>query len=289
MSSGRAEPPESSRGTAAGLWRLTRPGNVAIAALAVAIGAAVGPFPLAWSGTLGWAMAVAALVTAGGNSLNDVADLEVDRINKPWRPLPAGMLSSEAAVTWSVLLVAAGVALSLALPPPCRLIAAFAVVAVVLYDLWGKGQPLVGNLMVAFTSALAFLFGSLAVGHGLWGAIPAGIAFLFHLAREVVKDLEDMDADHQTGLRTLPLVIGERGARITAITVLMLLVFALPVPWLTGWLGRWYLGIAVIGVGGPALIVAAGLRKSRENRHYGRYAVLLKWDMLVGLAAVLAG
>jgi 4-hydroxybenzoate polyprenyltransferase len=142
---------------------------------------------------------------------------------------------------------------------------------------------------VAFTSALAFLFGSLAVERGLWGLIPAGVAFLFHLAREVVKDLEDMEADGQRRLRTWPLVVGERGARLSAAITLLLLAVVLPLPWAAGWLGPWYLAIAVAGVGVPALWLAWGLRRPRESAGYGRYAVILKWDMLVGLAAVLVG
>ena len=269
--------------------RLTRPGNVAIAALAVLVGSATGPHPLVLSAQLGWAALVASVITAGGNVLNDVADIGVDRLNKPWRALPSRAIGARGATIWAGTLLAIGIGASLPLSVPCRWIALFAVGAVILYDLWGKGRPFIGNFLVAFVSALVFVFGSLAVGAGLWGLIPAGIAFFFHLAREIIKDLEDLDADRQGGLRTLPLVAGEAVARRMTNVILVLLILALPVPFLADWLGMAYLVVAVAGVGAPAAYLIWSLRSQRAPEVYGRLARLLKWDMLVGLAAVLVG
>ena len=142
---------------------LTRPGNVGIAALAVAVGGWTGARGISDWVTMGWAMAAAALITAAGNTLNDVADVAVDRINKPHRPLPSGAVNRTAATLFAILLFAAGLAATIPLPAGCRLIAVVAVGGVVLYDLWGKGQPLIGNFLVALISSFAFPFGSIAV------------------------------------------------------------------------------------------------------------------------------
>lgn len=268
---------------------LTRPGNVAIGALAVVVGALTGPAAVEAWGPLLWAVAAAALITAGGNVLNDVADVEVDRLNKPHRPLPSGAVSRRSASAWAIVLFAGGLAAALPLPAACRLIALFAVAGVTLYDLWAKGRPLFGNFLVAFISGLAFLFGSLAVGRGAWGLIPAGLAFLFHFPREIIKDLEDMQADRSAGLNTFPLRAGEGAARRTAQVVLLFLFAALFAPRAWGWLGWGYMAIAAVGVGGPVLFVIVRLSSASDAPAYGRMARLLKWDMLVGLAAILAG
>lgn len=143
--------------------------------------------------------------------------------------------------------------------------------------------------MVALIAGFAFPFGSLAVGRGWWGGIPALLAFLFHLAREIVKDLEDLEADRSGGLNTLPIFAGERVARRTAQAVLVGLLLFIPVPVAAGWLGWRYAVIAGIGVGLPAIHLLMGLGFAREEADYRRYQRLLKWDMIVGLLAVLAG
>lgn len=274
------------------LWafiRLTRPHNVVIAGVAVLVGGVVGPDPVGSRGVLAWAMISAALITAAGNTLNDVADVQIDRVNKPDRPLASGAIGIRSGIAFSVLLFAGGLAAAYPLPAGGRVIAAVAVALICLYDLWGKGQPLAGNGLVAVVSSTAFVYGGVAVGQGAWGLIPGGLALFFHLAREIIKDLEDMHADRTAGLRTWPLVAGEHIARRTAQAVLLLLLVALIVPVLAEWLGNAYLIIALAGVGVPVALVIRGLAIDREPAFYGRLALFLKWDMLVGLAAVLAG
>lgn len=272
-----------------GFIQLTRPHNAVIASIAVIVGAVMGPDRvMVWSLVL-WAALSAALLTAGGNTLNDVRDVEVDRINKPHRPLASGLINLRSATIWAFVLLAGGVASSMPLPPVCRWIAIGSAGMICLYDMWGSGQPLLGNLMVSFLTGLAFLFGSLAVGHGWWGMIPGVIAFFFSVGREIIKDLEDMDADRQGGLRTWPLVAGETSARRMARLVLVLLLLCLPLPTLLSWLGPGYLLIALTGVGVPVLMIILNLDRPREASVYGRLQIILKWDMLVGLLAVLIG
>ncbi len=268
---------------------ITRPHNVAIAAGAVAVGALTGPGPPADAGALGWAALAAALITAGGNTLNDVVDVAVDAINKPGRPLPSGRIDRSTARWLAIALLATGLAAALPLSTGCFGIAAGSIGLIVLYDLWGGGWPLVGNLLVSLLTATAFLFGSLATGGGIRGLIPGVFAFFFDLGREIIKDLEDAGADRAGGLRTLPIVRGERAARYLARGALLALLAVLPVPVLAGWLDLPFLLIVAPGVGVPVVLIAAGLSRPREAAAYRRYQIVLKVDMIVGLLAVLAG
>ena len=271
------------------LLHLTRPGNVALAAMAVAVGAWTGPGGIGNWIPMAWAMVAAARIDAAGNTLNDVADVEVDRVNKPQRPLPSGRVTRRGASVWAAVLFTGGLAATIPLPGGCRAIAIAAVAGIVAYDLWWKGLPLIGNLAVAVISSFAFPFGSLAVAKWPWGFIPATLAFLFHLAREVIKDLEDMEADRSADLRTFPVLAGDRSATIVARGILILLVSALFVPWAAGWLGIGYLVIGVLGVGGPALYVVVRLRPGESTALYGHLSRALKWDMVIGLVAILVG
>jgi geranylgeranylglycerol-phosphate geranylgeranyltransferase len=271
------------------LWQLIRPGNVLLAALSAGVGALVGPHPILAPHSLGWAALAAGLVTAGGNVLNDVTDVAIDRVNKPHRPLPRGRVSTRLAGLWGVLLLAGALASAWPLSIVCRWIVLGSVVGVVFYDLWGKRIPLVGNLIVAVVSGLVFPFGALAAGTGLFGAIPGGLAFLMHLAREVIKDLQDEPADRTAGRRTLPIAAGTSVARRMVRMTLVVLLIALPLPHLLGWLGLGYVLVALIGVGVPVLNVLIRLTRPLTHDEFGELARILKWDMPVGLAAVLIG
>ncbi|MFC1559258.1 UbiA family prenyltransferase, partial [Gemmatimonadota bacterium] len=127
--------------TVRGLLRLTRPDNWAIAAIAVVAGALTGPDRIAYWTPVIWAVLTAVLFTAGGMVLNDVTDIAIDRVNKAYRPLPAGMVSRSAAIVWTVVLLGMGVATLIPLPPVCRWVAFGSLGAIILYDLWGSRQP----------------------------------------------------------------------------------------------------------------------------------------------------
>lgn len=57
----------------------------------------------------------------------------------------------------------------------------------------------------------------------------AGLATVAH---KIVKNLEDIGGDHEEGLNTLPIAIGERRALLVALVVLALAVITSPLPYL---------------------------------------------------------
>lgn len=77
---------------------------------ALALSSAAGA---AWPALIPWLLATlaATLAYAGGTTLNDVADLEFDRLHRPERALPSGTISRRAAATMGSLQLAAGFSL----------------------------------------------------------------------------------------------------------------------------------------------------------------------------------
>ena len=73
-------------------------------------------------------------------------------------------------------------------------------------------------MAVAYLTASIFLFGGAFAGiEGLVRNIPiAAITFLATIAREVLKDAEDVEGDAIGGARTLPMIIGIRGTGMVA-------------------------------------------------------------------------
>ena len=132
----------------------------------------------------GW-FAVLAVVCfyAGGVVLNDVCDVELDRRERPERPLPAAAVSVRSAANLAQALLAAGAAAACgaafaARSPWPALVGAGLTAAIWVYDRHAKGTPL-GPLVMGACRGLAWLLGMTAAGGPAgppqW-AIPAGMA-----------------------------------------------------------------------------------------------------------------
>ncbi len=212
--------------------RLVRAGNVAVSFVGTVIGGvAARAVGLGLTHEL-WLLLVlagcsTALVTAGGNVLNDVLDLEGDRLNHPDRPLVTGAIPPSAARRLTVGLFVGGivVAVPVAIVAPwVGVILAVAVAALLAYELRWKARGFVGNLTVGGLTAMVFLYGGAAVGAPLVVVPFAAMAFLATVSREVIKDMEDVAGD--TGRSTVPKVRGmgaaaalARGAVVAAIAL----------------------------------------------------------------------
>ncbi|MEW6751596.1 MAG: geranylgeranylglycerol-phosphate geranylgeranyltransferase [Candidatus Latescibacterota bacterium] len=266
---------------------LARPVNCLVTALSVAVGALTAGTALPPGRALLAALS-ALLVAAAGNALNDVQDLAADRINRPHRPLPSGRLGRRAALWGAAGLAAAGWALAAWVSPAHLLLACTVTGLLALYDLRLKSTVLWGNVVVGLAAACAFPYGALAAGGLGRSWIPAGFAFLFHLGREIIKDLEDQAGDRASGLVTLPLRCGERrAARLATGVYALLLVFTL-LPWLAGIYGLGYLGL-VVAVDLLVVYVLVRLHAGLGRLPGDLLGRLLKADMLLGLLAVVAG
>lgn len=175
--------------------------------------------------------------------LNDYFDRETDRINAPQRPIPAGMVSPADALVLSIVVALLGLA-SAALLSPAALAAAAAVwVLGVAYNWRLKRAGLAGNLLVALSVGMTFVFGGIAVGHigdrlVIWfGAL----AMLFDLGEEIAADAMDVEGDRRTGSRSLAVVLGPRRALGIAAGIFGAVVLVSMIPFAFGWLAPVYL------------------------------------------------
>jgi len=264
------------------LIEITRPLNCVITFLSVLLGGWLGtstvPSPLLL------AALSAAFITGGGNVLNDLCGVAEDKINKPQRPLPSGRLSSKTATIFTIFLLLLGLSLGFTLPTPTPLIAVIAVIGLVFYNIWLKGVPLIGNLLVGALGGLAFLYGGFAtqtVHPALW---PALFATLFHLGREILKDLEDIAGDQILSGSTLPLSWGKTSARASVICIFSILILLLPLPAILDIYGTPYL--ILVGILAVLLVyVLVYFLKDDTPASLYRLNILLKAGMMLGLSA----
>jgi geranylgeranylglycerol-phosphate geranylgeranyltransferase len=241
-------------------FRLVRPANVAVAFVGTVVGglaaAAVGFEP---SRTLASLLLLAAastgLVTAAGNVLNDLGDLEGDRLNHPERPLVTGEVTPRAARRLAVGLFVAGVviAVPVALVEPwVGVILAVAIAGLLAYELRWKARGLVGNLAVGGLTAMVFLYGGAAAGRPVVVLPFAAMAFLATVSREVIKDMEDVAGD--TSRRTVPKVLGMGAASRLARGAVGAAIALSVTPFL------WYLGPrSPAGIAYAVVVLAADL------------------------------
>ena len=183
--------------------RLARIGNVVITFLSVECAGILCGVDIARSWRIFVSAIAASLVMAGGNAVNDLFDVDIDRINRPNRPLAAGKMSAERAKAFYMFSTALGLLASAAINSYTFLIALGASIIVFFYSYKLKRAVFSGNFAVALTTGLTFIFAGTAV-NDIADVYPAAVfAFLTNLIREIIKDAEDVKGDGQVGVKTI--------------------------------------------------------------------------------------
>ncbi|HXH28055.1 MAG TPA: UbiA family prenyltransferase [Candidatus Polarisedimenticolia bacterium] len=183
----------------------------------------------------------AAFLNAASNVINQVHDLEIDRRNKPHRPLPSGAISRTASLrfatvlyllavvpTWAVVIHPRTAWVDKITAPPaaheCFYIYLAGLILTFIYSdpAWGRTKRFGfwANLTIALPrGCLLKVAGWSMVGSVLhlepW--YIGAIFMLFLLGATSSKDFSDMDGDAAHGCRTLPIRLGvRRAARLIA-------------------------------------------------------------------------
>lgn len=268
--------------------QITRPNNVLIAFLSVWIAAIVagGIDPIL---NLVLVSVSAALITVGANVINDIFDVEIDRINKPNRPLPSGNVSiREAYFLFSGSYLIAWI-MAWMVNYHVFLVALIFGLLLILYSYRFKRMVLVGNFVVSLATGMAFIYGGMAVNRIEGTFFPALFAFFFHFGREIIKDLQDVEGDRARGANTLAVVYGTKTALITTSIIFMLLIILTLIPYISKLYGVIYIIIILTGIYPVLVIVLYKCWKSPDPGTLGKMSNLLKADMLVGLLAIYFG
>lgn len=233
------------------------------------------------------------LFTGAGNAMNDIKDAEIDKTAHPMRPLPSGQLTLSQAGRFTSLLwvlsVAAHVGGLMAVEAavsiylPTVLIYILAVVLMVTYDHGPatKNRGLSGNIVISLLVGAVILYGASAVG-GF--ALPViwwifGVVFLTNLAREMVKDCMDMEAD-QGSRQTLPMTYGKERVRMAAYIVIMGALVCLYVPF---WKGPFQFGQIALQI--PAILTLITLNGPMVQGKDALVAGRIRMAMLLGLVS----
>jgi geranylgeranylglycerol-phosphate geranylgeranyltransferase len=227
------------------------------------------------------------LVTAGGNMLNDYYDVGIDRVNKPHRPIPSGRVGMKETLYLSALFFIAAIITVYFIRLEALVIGLVNVALLIVYAKALKRTVLLGNFTVAYLTGSTFLFGASLFGvDGLIALMPLFLlAFLSTAAREIVKDIEDVEGDSKDGAVTFPIRYGEKPAIYLAVFFGVAAILFSPLPYFMNILSIYYFYVLPIGI--LCFVYAIGVLLSKKD--YAKSSKFFKIAMFLALAAFIVG
>ena len=227
---------------------------------------------------------------AAGNALNDLSDVEIDKIAHPSRPLANGSIS----ISETKMLIGLLSLLSVASLLGCLNLmegsqaytAGIYVAAVVLMITYDHGprtkqKGLIGNIAISSLVAAVVLYGASSI-EGLDALLcwyVAGVVFFVNLAREIIKDCQDMEADSDSR-QTLPMKIGKENSRMVAYVLTLIGIVFLYIPY---WQGPFLFGQLFLQ--SPAIVLLMSLNGPMWKGEDYAVATRLRIAMLLGLVS----
>lgn len=223
--------------------------------------------------------------TAFGNVINDIKDLPADRINRPDRALVTGVISRRSALVLALSLVVIAIAAGFRVSTIHGAGTLVPVVLLLVYTLFFKGTPLAGNLLVSLLVGYVVIFGSLGADSLKRVLIPSLLAFILNLAREIVKDLEDVEGDKHAGYATTAIL----PAKVIGAIIIILsgsYLILLPLPFTLGDFSVVYGIVCLVAVLPFHAWWFIRYFQSRTARSFHAISTIIKWEMVAGLLAL---
>jgi 4-hydroxybenzoate polyprenyltransferase len=197
---------------------------------------------------------MAATLNSASNALNQIHDLEIDRVNKPKRPLPSGQITIAAAHRFTIVLYVLALALAWMVNIQCFLLAATAAFFTWIYSappLRTKRDAILANVTIAIPRGVMLKVAGWSMVKPVLGTEPWYIGLIFGsflLGATTTKDFADIEGDRLAGCRTLPVRYGVRRSAYAITPFFVLPFLLLPIGAATGVL-----------TGNPKLLTGLGI------------------------------
>jgi geranylgeranylglycerol-phosphate geranylgeranyltransferase len=230
-----------------------------------------------------------ALTASAGNVINDYFDINIDKINKPARVLPAGKLSLKEAFAFYIILSIAALLISSFININAFITVFIALTFLFFYSYELKKVPLVGNIVVSTLTGLAFIYGGLAVNNVSFALIPALFALLINFVREIIKDMEDVEGDRKHGVNTYPVIHGFKKSKMIVVFVTSVLIILTLYPFVFNIYTIEYFLVAMIFVNPLMAYIIKSLFEDDSEKNLNKLSNLLKLNMVIGLIAIFLG
>jgi geranylgeranylglycerol-phosphate geranylgeranyltransferase len=229
------------------------------------------------------------LIGGAGMVINDYFDVEIDKVNRPERPIPSGKISLKSALVYYFVLNFIALVLVSQTNIYAFVIALISVFVIFFYSYKLKSKGLIGNFVVGFMTGLAFIFGG-AIGENVVLLLfPFIFGLLINFAREILKDVEDIEGDRIKNLQTFPIVYGEeRSLKIFTFLIVLTIISTL-LPYFLGIYNVFYLLIILFVVDLPLVYAIRVILDKPVKDQLRKISNLIKYEMIAGLIAIFIG
>lgn len=245
-------------------------------------------------------------IAAGGYVINNIMDQDTDEIAKPQNRVVGVSISETVAYNWYIGLTIVGVGIGFYLSNVIykpTFASMFILVATLLYMYATsfKQIPVLGNVVVALMLSTSIII------IGLFDILPAIdadnrfrmkeafdilmhyaiFAFIINLIREIVKDMEDMDGDYQSGINTLPNAIGIQKTKII-VGVLTVISIGILAYYVNSNLFEldYVVYYAMILIVGPLIYFGVKLLNATTKKEFHHLSLVLKIILFFGILSV---
>ena len=245
-------------------------------------------------------------IAAGGYVINNIMDQDTDEIAKPQNRVVGVSISETVAYNWYIGLTIVGVGIGFYLSNVIykpTFASMFILVATLLYMYATsfKQIPVLGNVVVALMLSTSIII------IGLFDILPAIdvdnrfrmkeafdilmhyaiFAFIINLIREIVKDMEDMDGDYQSGINSLPIAIGVQKTKIV-VGVLTVISIGILAYYVNSNLFEldYVVYYAMILIVGPLIYFGVKLLNAATKKEFHHLSLVLKVILFFGILSV---
>jgi 4-hydroxybenzoate polyprenyltransferase len=239
----------------------------------------------------------AILTAAAGYIVNDIYDIGTDSINRPSKIVVGQSVSVRQAwvLYFSVSILSIGI--SYIFSSQYAVINFCISLLLYFYSLKLKGLPLIGNLVVAICSSAVIAICILADSEGerivdfetkaAFFNFSSYIIFSFFISliREVVKDMQDVEGDRISGMKTYPIMVGIKGAKVLVyIFCGMEILFCGLYSFFAFWMADMYASCIIMGLISISLFFLINrLSRAKSSDEFGTCSIWLKYIMFAGV------
>ena len=230
-----------------------------------------------------------AFACSAGNIINDIYDIEIDKINRPERMLPQKVISIETAKMIYVIYLILSITFAYYNGMESVIFLTAVNIVLFIYSTSIKNVVLVGNIVVSLLTMSALIYGAMIAGNTAAGIIPGVFAFFTNFIREIIKDIEDVEGDSANNVITFPNLKGiKKSIRLIHILTVILILLT-TVPFLFRIYRIEYFILVMPVVNGLFVYMLRSLREDYSIKNMRRMSNLVKLIMIIGIIAIYLG